>query len=348
MQQLEASPKLPTISVIIAHTRPSINECLASLAKQSYQHQLLEAIVIGEASEQVQPALYDFPVRYIYCPTKNPSFRRNRAMRESTADIFAFIDDDAQASGDWCAQAVQKFLANPQLSLQGGPTLLPPGLGVSHQLTYKIAHAGFFGNGHENLSYASGRWREIAGYITSCNLFIYPARLKNTIGFINELGHGGEDTLLLYEISRNNSCDMLYNPDLPVYHSRGRYNCSYLWTRFKYRLNNGVMIWARPGIYLSNPKFSAGLALGSLLVVLFLFHPILIIPAAAFHLALSFAYALRYWADDWRLTVLFPGALLLQHAVYYLGILAGLISILHPRQYKKIQLIRTRLRCAFS
>lgn len=339
-----AVPRRLDFSVIIAHTRASIRACLDALAVQTFPAERFEVIVIGAAPHQVAPERYPFRVRYIRCEARNPSLRRNLGMEASRGDIYAFIDDDAEAREDWLASAFALFRSRKRLGLIGGPTHFPPGLGVGHKLTYKIAHAGFFGNGHENLRFDAYRFEEVRGYITSCNLFICPARLENHKRFDLRIGYGGEDTLLLHRIERANSCDILYSTAVVVFHSRGRYDLTYLKTRFRYRMNNGLMIWASPSIYFSNRKFCVGVLLGTLLLLVLAHDPLLALPLAAVHLLISFAYALRYRREDWRLSLLFPPALLVQHTVYYFGVMTGFLSVLHPHQMARLLSIRRKLR----
>lgn len=265
-------------------------------------------------------------------------------MQNSTADVFAFLDDDAQASDDWLKIALALFLSDEKLAVIGGPALLPANSRLGEKLTYKISHAGFFGNGHENLKEDTISSKRVLGYITSCNMFVWPSRLGNLDHFDVRVGYGGEDTLFLYRIARSNACRILYSTSVVVYHSRGRYGVSYLWRRFGYRINNGMMILACPRIYLENRKFSTGIVLGTILLTSIILRPSIALAIFCVHQLISLLFSLRYLEEDWRLTLLFPPALLLQHVIYYAGILIGFLSFVHPRQFKRIAMIRESLR----
>jgi glycosyltransferase involved in cell wall biosynthesis len=334
----------PFISVIIAHTRETVRDSLDSLARQTYPADRLEAIVVGTCPAHVDADRYTFAVRYLVCDDPNPSHRRNLGMRNSSADVFAFLDDDAQAAEDWCEAAIGLFNALPDLGVVGGPTFLPEHLGVLHRLTYKLAHAGFFGNGHENLSEDSCDLRKITGYIICCNMFVFPSRLEIDREFDIQIGYGGEDTAFLWSIGKTEKCRIMYSTKVAVFHSRGSFGWSFLRTRFKYRFNNGAMIGAHPHIYFGNKKFLIGVLLGTLLTALFIVYPVTIFTAGGLHLLLSLLYSQRYRTEDWRLVFLFPPALLTMHFVYYVGIVTGLFSVVHPKQLARVRATRRRLR----
>ena len=332
------------ISVIISHTRESISECLDSLVSQTLSHDLFEVIVVGDAPHHIPDRSYGFEVRYQRCEDYNPSLRRNLGMKSSNADLYAFIDDDARAAPTWLEAGVGLFEQDDRLAVIGGPTLLPEGLGLAHQLTYKIAHAGFFGNGHENLKQDSDKARDVLGYINCCNLLVFPARLSQTESFEIQVGYGGEDTLFLYRTLARNNCRVLHSTSLIVYHSRGRYGLDFLKTRLHYRQNNGMMLWVLPKIYLGNRKFFLGMILATVLLGLAFVWPLSIFAIAAVHLTVSFLYALRYWPTEWRLTFLFPPALLLHHITYYVGVVTGIFSIVLPRHFRRVRLLRSALK----
>ncbi|MCL4236022.1 MAG: glycosyltransferase family 2 protein, partial [Deltaproteobacteria bacterium] len=246
------------VSVIIAHTRATVARCLDGLAKQTIGHDAFEVLVIGANPDHIDSERYNFAIRYIECVDINPSERRNRGMSVARGELFAFVDDDAMPADDWLAVAVELFASRPQLVIAGGVTLFPDWADFRELLTYKLSHAGFFGNGHENLAEDCGGADRVLGYITSCNMIYAPHRAHLEDSFAVHVGYGGEDTLLVYEIARRQPAGVFYSTRLRVFHSRGPFGAAFLKTRFRYRLNNGLMLWVLPKIYIHNPKFAAG------------------------------------------------------------------------------------------
>jgi GT2 family glycosyltransferase len=335
--------KKPAVSVIIAHTRFSVNKTLDSLSCQKMPADSFEVILVGDQADQFNADDYQFILRYVKCSRLNPSRRRNLGIEAAAAEIYAFIDDDAQAAPDWLSNAIELFEGDEKLAVLGGPTYLPENSSLGEKLTYKISHAGFFGNGHENLECDSNDFDKVFGYIICCNMFIHSQRLDGNNGFSIAVGYGGEDTLFLYQIQKKGKCKILYSISLVVYHSRGAYGIRYLSFRFWYRVNNGMMIWVDPMIYFRNKKFAIGVSLASVVLLTAVFMPLTALLFAAFHQTLSLIYSTRYLKEDPRLTFLFPPALLLQHGVYYAGIVTGLFSVLNSSRRTRIKLLRKAL-----
>jgi glycosyltransferase involved in cell wall biosynthesis len=129
----------PIISVIIAHSRPSIRATLDSLASQAAPPASFEVIVVGDAPEQATSNGYEFALRYLRCADRNPSVRRNLGAQAAQGEILAFIDDDAMAANDWLEAAHRIFSTRPEVGVIGGPTRLPPGAPEMVAATYRAA-----------------------------------------------------------------------------------------------------------------------------------------------------------------------------------------------------------------
>lgn len=59
-------------------------------------------------------------VRYMREPVPGLDFARNRALHTSTADLVAFLDDDAVADRDWCRTLKQVFESTPDVAVCTG------------------------------------------------------------------------------------------------------------------------------------------------------------------------------------------------------------------------------------
>jgi len=70
-------------------------------------------------------------VRYLREPVPGLDFARNRALREATVEIVAFLDDDAVAHRDWCRALKRVFESAPDVAVCTGRveplTLASPG-----------------------------------------------------------------------------------------------------------------------------------------------------------------------------------------------------------------------------
>ena len=94
----------PTISLVIGTTGRGANlqRCLDAVRAIGYQS--IDPVVIEHAS------------------TGDVAVRR-RAIRQSTADIVAFIDDDMEVDRHWVSSIVRAFLADPEVMVVTGPVI---------------------------------------------------------------------------------------------------------------------------------------------------------------------------------------------------------------------------------
>jgi glycosyltransferase involved in cell wall biosynthesis len=109
-----------TISVIIATlARPNLAVCVESLRMQSRPAN--EIVVVDNSGDTATVRrLVGDNVRIIACAKKGCSAARNAGARVATADIIAFIDDDARAHPDWLANIEAAFREAPLAGLAGG------------------------------------------------------------------------------------------------------------------------------------------------------------------------------------------------------------------------------------
>jgi mycofactocin glycosyltransferase len=104
----------PSVTVIIpVRNRPEdISECLTSLIKLDYPEEIIEIIVVDDASDDNTPQVISgFPVKLIKNPVRSQaSFSRNLAAKEARGDIIAFIDSDCVAHPLWLKELVPAFM----------------------------------------------------------------------------------------------------------------------------------------------------------------------------------------------------------------------------------------------
>jgi GT2 family glycosyltransferase len=115
---------VPSITVAVCtKDRPEmLGRLLRSLAPQVVApHELLVVDNAPSTSRTRDLVTRDFPsARYVVEPAPGLNFARNRALRESGAEIVAYIDDDAVADLDWVAQNAAVFAERPAIALCTG------------------------------------------------------------------------------------------------------------------------------------------------------------------------------------------------------------------------------------
>ncbi len=156
-------------------------------------------------------------IRVIPTGSMGPADKRDLALQHSTAEIFAFLDDDAYPKSDWLKKALVHF-EDAQVAAVGGP-------GVTPRESSLLAHA----SGHVYSSVlASGRYvyryvpgkniMEVDDY-PSCNFIVRRNVFEELGGFDNKFWPG-EDTKLCLDITKKLGRKIIYDPDVVVYHYR--------------------------------------------------------------------------------------------------------------------------------
>lgn len=144
-----------------------------------------------------------------------PAQKRDLALRHSTADILAFIDDDAYPRSDWLKQAVRHF-NDPRVAAVGGPAVTPS----DDTFWQRVSGAVFltpFGGGVPERYWPIGHVREVDDW-PSVNLLVRRDVFEGVGGFNSEYWPG-EDTKLCLDIIRMGR-KIIYDPDVYVWHHR--------------------------------------------------------------------------------------------------------------------------------
>lgn len=186
--------RLPTVSAIVpAHGRPEATRaCVESLLAQHYPAELLEVIVVDDASEPpLAPALAGLPIRLLRQEQNiGQSAARNRAAELARGDVLAFLDNDCVAAPDWLRTLVTA-LDEPGVGIAGGRVLAPPpgGLVAAFEAARSPLDMG-------PVSGAVGPGEPIS-YMPSCNLAIRRSLLLRIGGFDPAM-RLGEDVDLIW------------------------------------------------------------------------------------------------------------------------------------------------------
>lgn len=115
-------------AIICTHNRDEyLGAAIDSLLEQDWDS--YEVLVVDNASSDrtravVEQRLSNPRLRYVYEAHLGLSVARNRGVKETTAPIVAYLDDDAIASPQWLKELVTAYQNNPKLAIAGGKVTL--------------------------------------------------------------------------------------------------------------------------------------------------------------------------------------------------------------------------------
>jgi GT2 family glycosyltransferase len=229
LSRAEAGVRLPSLSVAIC-TRDRVSNlkrCLLSLLplQQNFGFELL--VVDNAPPDQAAAKLVkEFPgVRYVLEPRPGLDFARNRAWREATGDVIAYLDDDVVVDSGWVAGLREAWSENPDAGAFTG-LVLPLRLDTTAQVIFEKRNGfrrGFdknrFGSERpDNPLYPCGAGIFGAG----CNMAFRRDTLAEIGGFDEALDTGtalpgGGDLDIFYRIIRA-GYPLVYEPSYMVFH----------------------------------------------------------------------------------------------------------------------------------
>jgi cellulose synthase/poly-beta-1,6-N-acetylglucosamine synthase-like glycosyltransferase len=208
--------------------------------------------------------------------TTSPAEKRDFALRHTKADICAFIDDDAYPNKDWLKNGVGHFL-DPKIIAVGGPGVTPPENSFWQKIGGYIIESYVCSGGVQYRFYKYPKKLFVDDY-PAYNLFIRSKILRQVGGWASTY-YGGEDTFLCIKLIK--SGDILYDPDVLVYHHRRAFPLGHLKQIKNVAIHRGYFFKRYPAtsrriIYLLPTTLTLGLIISIVATILF---PVILFPA---------------------------------------------------------------------
>jgi glucosyl-dolichyl phosphate glucuronosyltransferase len=237
--EVSSASGVPAITVVVCtyNRYDVLPDALASLADQNLAKDVVELIVVDNSSDKPAQDVFwsEFAaaegLRLLFEPVPGLSRARNRGVREATAPLVAFIDDDAIAAPHWCEALVTTFERHATAGIVGGPvrpiwpSAEPEWLHPWQRGFYTIVDHG-------------PDERTLVGqeYLAGTNIAFRREALLDAGGFDEALGRTGPSLLSNEELAmtrrlQQSGLDSYYNPRAEVMHRVHADRVSRSWLR---------------------------------------------------------------------------------------------------------------------
>lgn len=206
----------PHITVVICtRERPDgLRRTIRSLELQEYPS--FDVVVVDNAPTTaetrclVEGLPYAVSVRYLLEPRPGLSRARNRALRELTSGIVAWLDDDEEADSHWLAEIARGFADNPEACAVSG-VVVPARLDTAAQVWFEQFGGHSKGRGFDSVTFSPRTAKQqsplypLPPFGVGANMAFRVEALQEIGGFDEALGAGtltraGEDTLVFTQL----------------------------------------------------------------------------------------------------------------------------------------------------
>ncbi len=214
-------------AIICTHNRDTyLGAAIDSLLAQDFPGSF-EVVVVDNASkdrtrEVVEARLPNPKVKYIYEPVTGLSVARNTGAKTASAEILAYLDDDAVASAQWLRVLHDAYQSNDKLAIAGGKVTLiwPEGISPPKWLSSELS-----GNlGYYNLGDSVVYIEQPGLTPRGLNYSIHRTFLEQIGGFDTNLGRVGKkllsnEELHTTELAIKQGWQVAYLPEALVAHN---------------------------------------------------------------------------------------------------------------------------------
>jgi len=302
-----------------------LKQCLEHCARQKYRNFECWLIADNPAPDEwadfFNKLSLPVEVKVRISGAVNPAKKRNVAMRESDAGIFAFVDADAYPEENWLRHAVG--LLQGEVCAVGGPNLTPPDDPLVRRVPGCIMKS-ILGYGPAYIRHCSVS-RRLVSELPTCNLVV--RRLEGL--FFRENLDTSEDMTLCEDMLKRGG-RILYDPQVVVFHHRRRlfkpffrqfYNYGVDKARITLQGSDAAYLWhAIPAFFTLYLIF-----IGLLLPALIRF-PVLLLPLLPYVLMVSAESSrmARSLPEFLLSLVIFPAAHISYGSGYWMGVIKNL------------------------
>jgi glycosyltransferase involved in cell wall biosynthesis len=311
----------PDFSVIVLFGRGRLEPCQSSLLSQTETGFEIIGVLGFDPPSPPDPR-----VRFLKISELNPARRRNQAVAISRGKFLAFIDDDATAPTDWLVKAKNILETNPDLAGCGGSNIAPPQMNRKQQITDFILTDRYLGSGSSSYTISGQPHPARPGELHLSNFFLRREIFDTVKGFNEKIGYGGEDSEMVYQIGKKTGKVLEFIPELFVHHERREFGLELLKRNFRFRRQNGRLIWVYPKMYKWNPSLWIGMSLIPISLFFLIAFPwgfLVPLLLAAIYINLIFFRSYQRSGKKLMFSIFMPIYFFLHHCSYALGLSFG-------------------------
>ncbi len=225
-------------------------------------------IVTDKPSPEVFPKTVILPSY----PKTGPADKRDLGAKKAGGEILAFLDDDSYPQKDWLEKALLNFSQNSKISGVGGPTLTPPNDNLYRKASGYVWSTWLGSGGAGTYRCAISSRRGIDDYPT-VNFLVRKKDFWKVGGFDSHFWPG-EDTKLCHSLIYELKKEIVYDPQVIVFHHRRPVLRAHLEQIARYAIHRGHFAKILPKTslrlgYLLPSFFVLGLFFGLILVIIF-------------------------------------------------------------------------------
>ena len=212
-------------------------ETIPAILKQSYQD--FEIIIITDKPSKEKSASWRTKTKIIPSwPKIGPADKRDLGVKKANGEIIAFLDDDSYPDKNWLKRALEIFnLKDINIAGVCGPTITPPHNSLCQKASGYVWSTWLGSGGAGTYRCAISPRREVDDY-PSVNLLV---RKKDflTVGGFDSHFWPGEDTKLCLDLVYKLGKEIIYDPEVLVYHHRRAVFKPHLIQISRYALHRG-------------------------------------------------------------------------------------------------------------
>ena len=218
-----------------------VDETVEHIKNQKYKN--WELIIVENFPSVIPKNYKSKKIKFIYSGRVGPGKKRDIACKIAKGNIVAFLDDDSYPKKNYLSLANKIFKLNKNICGIGGPGITPKNSTIFQKISGSVFLSKFSG-GFPERYINIGKIKKIYDW-PSVNLMVKIKYFLKAGGFDSRYWPG-EYTELCLKLTKKMNLNLLYVPNLIVYHHRRKNVFSHIKQVSAYGLHRGYFFKSKP------------------------------------------------------------------------------------------------------